>query len=116
MSSASPPIARFGTAIILCTIARTANLAGMKIYFDCGSEDDYGFECRRAGPCTIFCTRGAFPTSFTFIPGGHNWSYFAAPSFRFAALSIRGLSPGAILARLAANRFPDRKGASHAER
>ncbi len=24
-------------------LARTANLAGLKIYFDCGSEDDYGF-------------------------------------------------------------------------
>jgi S-formylglutathione hydrolase FrmB len=58
------------------TIARTANLAGLKIYFDCGSEDDYGFD---AGAATLdkVLTSRHIPHEFHLYPGGHDWTYFA---------------------------------------
>ena len=40
----SPPDRSFWDRNNPLNIARTAEFAGMKIYFDCGSEDDYGFE------------------------------------------------------------------------
>ena len=57
-------------------IARTASLAGLKIYFDCGSEDDYGFD---AGAETLdkLLTSRHIPHEFHLYPGGHNWGYFA---------------------------------------
>src|SRR5580692_11777117 len=58
------------------TIARTANLAGLKIYFDCGTEDDYGFE---AGATVLdkLLTARHIPHEFHLYPGGHDWTYFA---------------------------------------
>jgi S-formylglutathione hydrolase FrmB len=58
------------------TIARTANLAGLKIYFDCGSEDDYGFD---AGAQVLdkLLTSRKIPHEFHLYPGGHDWTYFA---------------------------------------
>jgi S-formylglutathione hydrolase FrmB len=58
------------------SIARTANLAGLKIYFDCGTEDDYGFD---SGAATLdkLLTSRHIPHEFHLYPGGHNWSYFA---------------------------------------
>ncbi len=44
----SPPDATFWNQESPITLARTANLAGMKIYFDCGDQDDYGFEAGAA--------------------------------------------------------------------
>jgi S-formylglutathione hydrolase FrmB len=58
------------------TIARTANLAGLKIYFDCGSEDDYGFDSGAAALDKLLASRH-IPHEFHLYPGGHNWSYFA---------------------------------------
>jgi S-formylglutathione hydrolase FrmB len=57
-------------------LARTANLAGLKIYFDCGSEDDYGFN---AGAESLHKELAArrIPHEFHIYPGGHNWIYFA---------------------------------------
>jgi S-formylglutathione hydrolase FrmB len=57
-------------------IARTADLAGLKIYFDCGTEDDYGFD---AGAATLdkLLTSRHIPHEFHLYPGGHNWTYFA---------------------------------------
>jgi S-formylglutathione hydrolase FrmB len=57
-------------------IARTANLAGLKIYFDCGSEDDYGFD-QGAQALDKLLTSRHIPHEFHLYPGGHNWSYFA---------------------------------------
>ena len=39
------------------TIAKTANLSGLKIYFDCGSEDDYGFETGAAALDKLLTSR-----------------------------------------------------------
>ena len=58
------------------TIARTVNLAGLQIYFDCGSEDDYGFD---AGAVALDKVLGSRHISHEFhlYPGGHNWVYLA---------------------------------------
>jgi len=58
------------------TIARTANLAGLQIYFDCGSEDDFGFESGAVDLDKILTFRHV-PHEFHLYPGGHNWVYFA---------------------------------------
>jgi S-formylglutathione hydrolase FrmB len=58
------------------TIARSANLTGLKIYFDCGTEDDYGFN---AGASTLdgILTARHIAHEFHLYPGGHSWQYFA---------------------------------------
>ena len=58
------------------TIARTASLAGLQIYFDCGSEDDFGFD---AGAVALDKTLSSrhIPHEFHLYPGGHNWVYVA---------------------------------------
>jgi S-formylglutathione hydrolase FrmB len=58
------------------TIARTANLAGLKIYFDCGSEDDYGFDSGAAELDKLLTARH-IAHEFHLYPGGHDWEYFA---------------------------------------
>jgi S-formylglutathione hydrolase FrmB len=57
-------------------IARAANLAGLRIYFDCGSEDDFGFEAGAAALDKILNSR-RIPHEFHLYPGGHNWVYVA---------------------------------------
>ncbi len=59
------------------TIARTANLAGLKIFFDCGSEDDYGFDAGAQALDKLLTSRH-IPHEFHLYPGGHDWSFFAA--------------------------------------
>jgi S-formylglutathione hydrolase FrmB len=58
------------------TIARTSNLAGLKIYFDCGAEDDFGFNRGAAALDKLLAARH-IPHEFHLYPGGHNWGYFA---------------------------------------
>jgi S-formylglutathione hydrolase FrmB len=58
------------------TMARTANLTGLKIYFDCGSEDDYGFESGAAALDKLLTSRHV-QHEFHLYPGGHDWIYFA---------------------------------------
>jgi S-formylglutathione hydrolase FrmB len=57
-------------------IARTANLSALKIYFDCGSEDDFGFEDGAAALDKVLSSRHV-PHEFHLYPGGHNWVYVA---------------------------------------
>jgi S-formylglutathione hydrolase FrmB len=57
-------------------IARSANLFGLKIYLDCGSEDDYGFDAGAEALDKLLSSRH-IPHEFHLYPGGHNWSYFA---------------------------------------
>jgi S-formylglutathione hydrolase FrmB len=57
-------------------IARAANLSALRIYFDCGSEDDFGFEEGAAALDKILSSR-RIPHEFHLYPGGHNWVYFA---------------------------------------
>jgi S-formylglutathione hydrolase FrmB len=59
------------------TLARTANLAGLKIYFDCGDEDDYGFEAGATALDKILTARH-IPHEFHLYPGRHDFTYFSA--------------------------------------
>jgi S-formylglutathione hydrolase FrmB len=58
------------------TQARTANLAGLRIYFDCGDQDDYGFESGAEALDKILTARH-IPHEFHLYSGGHNAAYFA---------------------------------------
>lgn len=95
----SPPDRQFWDRNNPLVIARTADLAGMKIYFDCGSQDDYGFEAGAQALDNILASRH-IPHEFHLYSGGHNWSYFAAhlpDSLRFqsAAFHARDSRPAA---------------------
>jgi S-formylglutathione hydrolase FrmB len=73
----TPPNAAFWERNDPITLARTARLAGLKIYFDCGTEDDYGFEKGAQTLHNALASRGV-PHEFHLYPGGHDWRYFAA--------------------------------------
>ena len=47
-----------------------------KIYFDCGSQDDYGFDEGNQALDRLLTSRG-IPHEFHLYPGGHGWTYFA---------------------------------------
>jgi S-formylglutathione hydrolase FrmB len=72
-----PPDTAFWNANSPLNLARSANLAGLKIYFDCGSEDDYGFEAGAAALDKILTAR-KIPHEFHLYPGRHDPFYFAA--------------------------------------
>ena len=72
----SPPDRAFWDRNNPLTIARTANLAPLKIYFDCGSEDDFGFDAGAAALDTILTARH-ITHEFHVYPGRHDWTYFA---------------------------------------
>jgi S-formylglutathione hydrolase FrmB len=52
----------------------TGKLQGMKIYFDCGTEDDYGFY---AGHKVLddLLTKASYPHEAALYPGDHGWEY-----------------------------------------
>ena len=86
----SPPDRAFWDRNNPLTIARTANLSALKIYFDCGSEDDFGFEAGAAALDKILNGR-RIPHEFHIYPGRHDWTYFAghlAESLDFHAKSF----------------------------
>ena len=56
--------------------ARAANLKGLKIYFDCGDHDQYGFD-KGAGSLDRILTARHIPHEFHIYPGGHDWQYFS---------------------------------------
>jgi S-formylglutathione hydrolase FrmB len=59
------------------TLAKTAQLAGMKIYFDCGDQDDFGFESGATALDRALTSR-KIAHEFHLYPGRHDWQYFAA--------------------------------------
>ena len=75
-------------------IADTANLDGLKIYFDCGYEDDYGFETGAMALDKLLTARQV-PHEFELFKGGHDWTYFAAhlPALLKFESQAFGLSP-----------------------
>jgi S-formylglutathione hydrolase FrmB len=92
----TPPDPAFWRGNDPLTLARTADLAGLKIYFDCGTEDDYGFE-RGAQALNDILAARKIPHEFHLYPGGHDWQYFAArlPAvFEFHSQAFR-LNPSA---------------------
>jgi len=58
-------------------LARTAPTSGMKIYFDCGSEDDFGFDAGATALDKILTFR-KIPHEFHLYSGRHDWPYFAS--------------------------------------
>jgi S-formylglutathione hydrolase FrmB len=72
----SPPDRAFWDRVSPLTLARTADLAHLAIYFDCGAQDDYGFN---AGAVALHRALDArhITHEFHIYPGGHNWAYFA---------------------------------------
>jgi S-formylglutathione hydrolase FrmB len=73
----SPPDRAFWDRNDPLHIARTAEFAGMKIYFDCGAQDDYGFEAGAQALHDALASR-RLAHEFHIYPGGHNAAYFAA--------------------------------------
>jgi S-formylglutathione hydrolase FrmB len=72
----SPPDPAYWNQESPITLARTANLAGLKIYFDCGDQDDYGFDAG-AGVLDKVLTTRHIVHEFHLYPGRHDASYFA---------------------------------------
>ena len=72
----SPPDPAFWEHNSPLALARTADLAGLKIYFDCGDQDDYGFE---AGATALdkTLTGRHIAHEFHIYPGRHDAAYFA---------------------------------------
>jgi S-formylglutathione hydrolase FrmB len=72
----SPPDPAFWDRNSPLTLARSANLAGVKIYFDCGDQDDFGFESGATALDKILSSRH-IPREAHIYPGRHDWQYFA---------------------------------------
>jgi S-formylglutathione hydrolase FrmB len=71
-------------------LARTASLGSLKIYFDCGSQDDYGFDSGAQALHNLLVSRRV-THEFHLYPGGHNWLYFAEhlpASFTFVSKTL----------------------------
>lgn len=73
----SPPEAAFWERNSPIALARTASLANLKIYFDCGEEDDFGFESGATALDRVLKSR-KIPHEFHLYSGRHDWQYFAA--------------------------------------
>lgn len=73
----SPPDPAFWNRNSPLTLARNANLHGLKIYFDCGDQDDFGFDSGAAALDKILSARHLLH-EFHLYPGRHDWSYFAS--------------------------------------
>ena len=72
----SPPDPAFWDRNSPLTLARSANLVGLKIYFDCGDHDDFGFETGATALDKILISR-RIPHEAHIYPGRHDWPYFA---------------------------------------
>ena len=71
-----PPDPAFWERNSPLTLARTADLKGLKIYFDCGDQDDYGFDAGATALDKILSAR-RIAHSFHIYPGRHDAGYFA---------------------------------------
>jgi putative tributyrin esterase len=71
-----PPDQTFWEQNSPLTLPRTANLAGLHIYFDCGDHDDYGFEDGAVALDKIL-TQRHIAHEFHLYPGRHDGEYFA---------------------------------------
>ena len=91
----SPPDLAFWERNSPFTLARNVSRrAGPKIYFDCGTEDDFGFNAGAKAFHELLQSRG-IPHEFHLYPGGHDWKYVAehfAASLQFHSRAF-GLGP-----------------------
>ena len=91
-----PPDPEFWERNSPFTFAKENKLAGLKIYFDCGTEDQYGFDAGARALDDLLKSRNV-PHEFHLYPGGHGWSYLAehiSTSLEFHSRAF-GLSPNA---------------------
>jgi S-formylglutathione hydrolase FrmB len=72
-----PPDPAFWERNSPLTLARTASISRLRINFDCGTDDDFGFEAGAAALDKILTSR-KIPHEFHLYPGRHDWSYFAS--------------------------------------
>jgi S-formylglutathione hydrolase FrmB len=72
----TPPELAFWEQNSPLTLARTANLTGLHIYFDCGDRDDYGFDAGAAALDKILTARH-IAHEFHLYPGRHDVGYFS---------------------------------------
>ena len=73
----SPPDAAYWKQENPFTLVRNGpRPSGLKIYFDCGTEDDFGFDAGARQFHELLVSRG-IPNEFHLYPGGHDWSYVA---------------------------------------
>ena len=73
-----------------------ARPAGMKIYFDCGTEDQFGFDAGAQAFHNLLVAK-KIPHEFHLYPGGHDWTYFAEhfpASLEFHSRAFGLLPPG----------------------
>jgi S-formylglutathione hydrolase FrmB len=86
----SPPDPVFWDRNSPLSLAGTANLTGLKIYFDCGDQDDYGFETGASALDKVLSSRHV-PHEFHIYPGRHDAVYFGEhlpASLTFASQSF----------------------------
>lgn len=65
--------------------ANAAKLKNLKIYFDVGQQDRYGFETGNAELHAILAAEGV-KHEYYLVPGDHGWSFLSAraePAFTF---------------------------------
>jgi len=72
----SPLNERFWKENTPFVFARTANLQGLKIYFDCGDHDMYGFDAGTRQLDKLLTARHVAHEAHIY-PGGHNWEFVA---------------------------------------
>jgi S-formylglutathione hydrolase FrmB len=72
-----PPDPEFWEHNSPLNLARAATLSGLKIYFDCGSEDDFGFDSGALALDKVLTAR-KIHHEFHLYPGRHDWPYFAS--------------------------------------
>jgi S-formylglutathione hydrolase FrmB len=73
----NPPDTAFWERNSPLTLARTARLTGLEIYFDCGDQDDFGFEAGATALDRVLTSRN-IRHEFHLYPGRHDWQYFAS--------------------------------------
>ena len=71
-----PPDPNFWEQNSPIALARKANLSGLQIYFDCGDQDDFGFESGATALDKALTSR-RIPHEFHIYPGRHDAAYFA---------------------------------------
>lgn len=73
----SPPDAKYWNENNPFTLARNGpRPKGLQIYFDCGTEDDFGFDDGAQKFHQFLVSRG-ISHEFHLYPGGHDWNYVA---------------------------------------
>jgi S-formylglutathione hydrolase FrmB len=104
----SPPDRSFWDRNNPLMLARTAKISGLKIYFDCGADDGYGFNAGAETLDQILSSRHLLH-EFHVYPGGHDWSYFAEhlpASLEFESRAF-GLTARSKVSRQEPPRAPD---------